>query len=357
MKTNGNESEIAEIARARAKGPLAVQVDEAEVRDGLYNMAEAMLKMGGGEELMQKTELLMLGIRQSKKLEPRETRIFQDLLVLSYIGPQGDAPELDKKIMNGVSEQFIQSITERVVLEAEKDDRYSEIAKRALLRAVKYGNDVTRKYCAMALGSFEDDAHVRDSLSEISRTDIESVARGADVGLRALQIRENWEFAEADRITIVETEYQDPKMAQRQYVDSIFRAVTDIYNGQATGTAGIINVKTLVTQGISPLVKIDPHSAKLIRRNVESALIHAFTVGDQNVRKEAAEGLKKIGSERIANALDDIVRRERNGNAVLSHLGKKAREVAEAIQKTTYGKVLPPPTVRKQARSEIRLTH
>lgn len=334
------------------------KTDVDEVKNGLYNMVEAMLRMGGGEELMMKTELLMLGIRQSKKLEPQDTQKFYDLLVLSYIGPHGDAPDLDKKIMEGISTKFIEGITERVILETERDDRYAEVAKKCLMNATMHGNEVTRKYAAMALGIFTNDAQVRDSLADIAEKDTGAAAEGAEAGLRAIKIRIERETAEADRAMLVETEYPDPKMVQRQFIDNIFRAVNAIYKGEVTGTGGRINVITLATQGTDIPVKLDAHSAKLVKRNVENAIISAFINGDEAVRNEAVAGIRRLGSVKILENLEDITKAERDSEGKLSHLGRKAREIAEGIQRARYGKTLPPPISRRKltARPGARLT-
>ncbi|MBN1169778.1 hypothetical protein JXA56_02035 [Candidatus Micrarchaeota archaeon] len=334
------------------------KIDVDEVKNGLYNMVEAMLKMGGGEELMMKTELLMLGIRQSKKLEPHDTQKFYDLLVLSYIGPQGDAPNLDKKLMDGISTKFIQGTTERVILETDRDDRYAEFAKKCLINAAKHGNDITRKYAAIALGAFTNDVHIRNSLVDIVEKETGAAAEGAEAGLRAIKIRTERETADADRAMLVETEYPDPKMVQRQFIDNIFRAVNAIYGGTVTGTAGRINVITLATQGTSIPVKLDAHSIRLVKRNVEGALISAFINGDEAVRNEAIEGIKKMGSVRILENLEDITKTERDSAGSLNPLGRKAREIAEGIQRTRYGKTLPPPLSRRKAasRHDARLT-
>jgi len=325
--------------------------------DMLYNMVNEMLKMGGGEELMMKTELFMLGVRQAKKLDAQETQKFQDLLVLSYIGPQGDAPELDKRMMDGISEQFIEKITERIVREAMRDERYEEVAVRCLLRAAEYGNDVTRKYAAMALGSFGENAQVRYSLAEIAEKGTGVAVEGAEVGLKAIQIRTERETAEADRAMLVETEYPDPKMVQRQYVDNIFRAVNAILGNEVTGTQGKISVITLATQGINIPVKMDDYSAKLIKRNVENALVFASVNGDENVREEAAAGLKKIGSNKIIDQLDNITRTARDSSGSLTAIGARARKLSTEIQMAKFGKTLPPPLRRRSTRPEMRLTH
>jgi hypothetical protein len=98
-------------------------------------------------------------------------------------------------------------------------------------------------------------------------------------------------------------------------VELIFNAVETALSPRMDGSGVDYEaaVRQLATWGADPgemADLFDRHGLKLIRRNVENALLHVLSTSqDQAVREDAAAGLRKIGSDRVEIILEKIVER------------------------------------------------
>jgi hypothetical protein len=127
-----------------------------------------------------------------------------------------------------------------------------------------------------------------------------------------LRVREEIEWAHADREFLLETIYPDQTSLQHTYADCIFRAVEAVYSpgsGAQEAAEAIRQLSSFEANREAVDGLYDPHSIRLITRNVENALVHALTNSDARVREGAAEALKRLGTERIESILDCVAAR------------------------------------------------
>lgn len=224
---------------------------------------------------------------------------------------------------------------------------YLEAARKALIRAVHATEDAIKsgRTFGMANEALEQNVifvmealrhlegpEVKGELSFILRNGfgdkVKSVA-GESIG--PLRIREELRGAKADRRFLLEAAYPDPTMPQGMFIECIFSAVETVYSPKAGGTDMAIAVRQLASFGANPGPMgelLDAQSMNTITRNVENALLHALTNGDERVRVDAAGGLQKIGSDRIEDILERIVARVGEG----SETGALASEALSTIR-------------------------
>lgn len=177
----------------------------------------------------------------------------------------------------------------------------------------------------------------------------ETVKKAAGDSIRPMRIRDEIEGVKADREFLLESVYQDPTTPQRMYIECIFTAIETVYSQTATENEVSIALKQVATFGTQPGViaeLFDSHSLKVITRNVENALLHAVSSKNPEHREAAANGLIKLGSDRVEGILERIVERTGEKNDV----GALASEALAAIRGSKLEimdvKPLPPPMRR-----------
>ena len=138
--------------------------------------------------------------------------------------------------------------------------------------------------------------------------------------------------------------------AERLYVEMVFDSVAKVLNGCGKGEKKTA-VAVLAASGASPgslADNMDAHTLKLIRRNVENALLHALHSPD--TRETAARGLERIGSDRVEDLLEKIARREGQSpvgavasDTLASVAGKKMEKDIMLAEETVRAPRPPPP--------------
>jgi hypothetical protein len=227
------------------------------------------------------------------------------------------------------------------------EKRFGIDAKDAVLDCIWQGEGDSRKSAIEAfVRLFGGDKAAVHSLAvmaeknnEIKR-EVSLMAKGSDEALSKLagsvmaQVRNRDELDSAvqDRKFLCEDILQDPTTPQRAYVECVFDAVERVLgsrNGSSRTTEYQVALKQLASFGADPGAMkdlLDSHTLKLVRRNVENALLHA--VAKSEFGEIAAAGLEKIGSDRVEEILERIVAREGEKSAC----GLLASETLERIR-------------------------
>ncbi|HSB47537.1 MAG TPA: hypothetical protein VLD37_05975 [Candidatus Bilamarchaeum sp.] len=202
-------------------------------------------------------------------------------------------------------------------------------------------NDAVALYtlAVMAEGRRE----IRNEISLIAKSD-EATAGAAGAVMSYARNRDELDSAVQDRKFLCEEVIQDPTSPQMAYVECVFDSVEKALGpSPRTETERMgyqVALKQLTTFGVDPGAMkelLDSHTLKVIRRNVENALLHALMSG--NFTSLACQGLERIGSDRVEEILDRIVSREGEGTPVgaaasetlASIRGKKLEEVLEFV--------------------------
>jgi hypothetical protein len=156
---------------------------------------------------------------------------------------------------------------------------------------------------------------IKLELGSLSKSDDDRhIAKVAGIAMSYVRNRDELDSAVQDRRFLCDDIIQDPTTPQMMYVECVFDAVEKVLGaGPRTDIEKMeyqAALKQLTTFGADPGAMkglLDNHTLKLIRRNVENALLHALVASD--FRDLACAGLEKIGSDRIEEVLDKIVAR------------------------------------------------
>jgi hypothetical protein len=253
---------------------------------------------------------------------------------------------------------FVPTIsTGAAVVEAQKgvvegngfdSERYLDLAKRSLLHIVYYGHEHARVFAVEGLRNFRDSNGIKKELLSIAKARNDAQLMAAIMGsLDQLRVNEEIEIARADRQMMMDVGQYDETEPGRLYADMLFSAVETVlaknFEEEARDEVKIA-VMQLARSGIDsePTAGLlDDLSQKLVRKNVENALIHALRNKDEEIREEAIEGLCTLGGGRVTNILMRISEREVADND-LTATGKAAREVLLRIHRKE-NPALPPP--------------
>jgi len=160
-----------------------------------------------------------------------------------------------------------------------------------------------------------DKPQLRQEISLISKSvEDRHLAKMAGKVMAFVRNRDEIDSAESDRDFLLE-HVLVPEMkypTERLYVEMVFDAVIKVLDSYNPSVSERKTATTLLcASGANPGAlseNLDSHTMKVIARNVENALLHALNYAD--CRERAAEGLEKIGSDRIENVLERIVERE-----------------------------------------------
>ncbi|MEW6035528.1 MAG: hypothetical protein AB1529_02855 [Candidatus Micrarchaeota archaeon] len=337
--------------------------------------------------------------------------LYEDLVALAMNGPEGCYDKVPKQMAQAAKStaggSFRQTISTGAAIararegSIEVDGTYLEAARVCLLNAMHYGSPETSTYAyeavslipdnkasdylldaawgtegesrAKALGAlfahYGDDTVALYTISILAkenldvRAEVAQIAKGNEAAGRimaGLRHGDELDTARADKEMLLETEYPDPTCPQRTYIEMVFNAVETALSpaGGGRGVDYETSVKQLATWGADPggmADLFDKHSLKLIRRNVENALLHVLaTHPDCGVREEAAAGLKKIGSDRVEAVLERIVERLGEGCPA----GALASDTLASIRGSKveiFEVVLPAPAKRKPPAQPPRL--
>jgi hypothetical protein len=242
-------------------------------------------------------------------------------------------------------------------------------AAGAIMETVRRGTgEEKREAIGLLLDAMPDEPAVRKALHTLGlgngevKAGIAAIAQAmtgaseaAGAIMKGIRTEDERESARADRDTLLETEYQHEYMPQRMYVELVFGAVERVI-GPRPGTPKeeteyAIAVMQLATQGADPgqikglfASKSDEHNLRMIRRNVENALLFAVNNNySDETSEQAARGLVKIGSARAADILDRIARRHGSD----SRAGVLAAETAQEIRNGWVQEIVEPKSIRK----------
>ncbi len=349
--------------------------------------------------------------------EVTKTWTYDKLMMLALAGPASDKEGLDEARQKMIS--YIESNNYSPVIqvglalakiargEAEANPDFERIANRCLLNAVRYGDSQTSGYAMEAIAiagdenarlglmnhlldviefgegeakqesihalleHFGEDEFVKAALHEMGlanydiKSGIASIAKAGNgmserAGRIMADIRNDDErdLARSDREFLLESEYPHDYMAQKMYVELMFKAVDTVMGPEPATKEGEVAYQAallqLSTQGADPgqlgnlfSTRNDKHNLKIIMRNVENALLYALNNGRTNeALEQAAEGLEKIGSERVADILERIA--ERHGSD--SQKGAIAARTAERVRDSWIVEIveLEPPAALKR---------
>jgi hypothetical protein len=200
---------------------------------------------------------------------------------------------------------------------------FMKLAKQAFLRAVEEGHESCKVYAIEALRHMKD-YEVRNVLTGIARnSDISELKAAAGDSIGHMRKISELEQAKADLEFLIEIEYADPTSPQPMYIEQIFQAVETALRirkeDEETPNVAVSLVKLNAYSGKPSQIdelfpsKNDRDNLKRVDRNVENALLHALTDGNPAQKSRAAEGLVKLGSDRVEQILDSIVKREGEG--------------------------------------------
>lgn len=379
----------------KGKGAAAAKLD---IHFGIFEKLSdirARHVMDGSADLKTAAAKVM----EADDAEVAKTWTYDKIMMLALAGPAEDKEGLDevrqKMIAYIEANNYSPAIQVGLALakaargETAPDPEFVRLANKALLNAAKYGDDETRGYAAEAISiagnesarlglmnhlldivefgqgeekqqaveallkNYGADEFVKSALHEMGLADggiknsIASIAKNGnglsgEAGSIMALIRTDDErdSAKSDHEFLLESEYPHDYMAQRMYVDLMFKAVETVMGPEPAGEEGQLAYQAallqLATQGADPgqlgaifESKNDKHNLRIIMRNVENALLYALNNGrTKEGIEQAAEGLERIGSERVADILERIA--ERHGTD--SERGSVAAKAAERIR-------------------------
>ena len=332
--------------------------------------------------------------------ETAKAWIYDKLLMLALTGPEGDKEGLTAgrdKLLQYIEGNLYSPVIQvgAMLAKAERgelrlDPEATALAGRCLLNAVKHGSEEASGYAVEAIGLAGDEGsrlglmnhlldivefggmdekqkalgallkyynddefvgvvlhemgmengEIKSNIANAAKSEIPGVSETAGAIMGRIRTDDEREQARSDHEFLLETEYPHEHMAQRLYVELIFRAVATVMGPSPRTAEEAIEheaaLMQLATTGADPRAlnnlftsRNDQHNLKIITRNVENALLYALNNGrSREAMEQAAEGLEKIGSERVADILDRIATRHGNENAA----GEIASKTADLIR-------------------------
>jgi hypothetical protein len=334
-----------------------------------------------------------LGRISSRLNEARDFHIqsaqrYEDLVALAMIGPEAGLAQLgevEKKAVASVSRNAFRQVIStgaalmKVAQGETSDGRFAEVAEGCLVNALRFANAEVTVYAAEALSAVGHDARdqlsdriwegtmrkdaieayitlfkqdkvalytlvvmaeksydVRKELSGIARDTDNAISRLAGQVMAQIRIRDELDSVVQDREFLCDL-LPDSTSPQRAYIECVFDSVERILGGAPTDLEYQIALKQLSTFGADPGAMkelLDDHTLKLIKKNVENALLHALATS--GFKAIAAAGLEKIGSDRIEHILERIEARGGEGAHTASETlerirGRKVEETMEFI--------------------------
>jgi hypothetical protein len=149
--------------------------------------------------------------------------------------------------------------------------------------------------------------------------------------MEPLRIRQEIEWAQADRELLSKIVYPDPTSLQHTYIECLFEAVETAYAPGAEARVvaeAVRQLSSFEANTEAAMEMYDSRALGIISRNVENALVHALTNHEGRIRESAADALQKLGTDRIENILERVVARA--GEA--SEVGSLASEALSCIR-------------------------
>ncbi|MBU0527677.1 hypothetical protein KKE92_04300 [Candidatus Micrarchaeota archaeon] len=373
ISTERPKSEIKELMDCAIEAMVS-QSDEGteglNVKLKLYPLFDSLLKAytkipghEGIPEKMSREELQAVVEKicvYSTDEVAQNAKLYDDLTALAIISPEETVAKADEKLQRMFAAlgegAYAQTISVGAGVVDSTDDRTREVAKKCLINVAEYGNSKARRFAIEALELFPADMMVRKIVGKIEQTDPDPVLRKiAGAVMKAIRENDEIESAIADGEFLVETQYQDPTMPQRMYIEAIFDAVVEILRDPKPSEANtkiMVLMKQLTTFGVAagPMGElIDNHDLLKIRKNVVNAMVHALVFGDEKIQKMAASAIEKVCAREDAvgrstlKILDRVATRHRNDIGDMNETGARIRVLVAKIQKSKFGKSLPPP--------------
>jgi len=373
ISTERPKSEIKELMDCTVEAIVAQSeegVNGLKVKLKLYPVFDSLLKAytkipghDGIPEKMNREELQAIVERicvYSTDEVANSAKLYDDLTALAMASPQESVSKADEKlqrIYTAIAEgAYAQTISVGAGVVESNDDRTKEVAKKCLINVAQYGNSKSRRYAIEALELFQNDIGVRRLIGTIEQRDSDQELRKI-AGSTMKSIRENDEIetAIADGEFLVETQYQDPTLPQRMYIETVFDAVVGVLsdpNPSEANTNTMVLMKQLTTFGVAPGPMeglIDSYDFRKIKKNIANAMIHALVFGDEKIQKMAASAIEKICAredevgKNTLKILDRVATRHRNDTGYMNETGSRIRTLVAKIQKSKFGKSLPPP--------------
>jgi len=290
----------------------------------------------------------------------QNAKLYDDLSALAMTSPNetvAKAGEKLQRIYGAIGEGlYAQTISVGAGVIDSRDERTKQVAKKCLINVVEHGDDRARGYAIEALELFPGDMAVRKLIGTLEQTDPNpTIRKVAGAVMKAIRENDEIETAIADGEFLVETQYQDPTMPQRMYIETVFDAVVGILRDpklSETNQNAMVLMKQLTTFGVAPGPMeelIDSYDFRKVRRNIANAMVHALVFGDEKVQEMAASALEKICareddiSKSTLKILDRVATRHRDDKGSMNETGSRIRALVEKIQKSKFGKSLPPP--------------
>lgn len=228
-------------------------------------------------------------------------------------------------------------------------ERFLELAKRCLLKAVQNGTEETKMFAVEALRNFSGKQHdIKEQLVRLAKaTNDPKLMETVMESLEQMRPYEEAEVARSDLRMVLEA--NDDVGPSKLYAEMVFGAVEEVYTlmGQPLLNDDLkVAVMQLKNCGIGSKEKteglmLDDITVQLIRKNVENALVYALRSDDELIRADAVEALSLLGGSRVEAILQRVSAREARDDG-MSSTGKAAREVLLNLHRKERPN-LPPP--------------
>jgi hypothetical protein len=329
------DGDVAAVARSRTivDSKALSKQDILHLWEGVIG---GMLKHDGNGKAWTRKQLINLGIKLGKIPHPLGV-MYEDLLVLTVNAdsPTAYAPT----IKTGAN---VVRVKEGEIRERGFDaKRYLDMARGCLLLALKRGNANTKKYAATALRHFEYDGEVKEALLHVVKNgEPKNVKKAAEESLAHIRVNREGATVLGDKLLLM-LNYPPHSF----YFEYLFNAIGTVMES-ADVPAKTTEVEIALKQILTLYSKIGPaegtfnrEGLRIVKEDVENALLHAFSKGCREVRAEAAEGLKDIGGNRVKRILEKIADRNASGN----ELRHAAACVLRALDSKKSSEMLPPP--------------
>lgn len=345
--------DVAAIARSRAivGSKVLSKQDILRLWEGVIG---GMLNHGGNGKAWTRKQLISLGIKLGEMPHPLGV-MYEDLLVLTARadGPTAYAPA----IKTGAN---VVRVKEGEIRERGFDaKRYLEMARDCLLFALKKGNADTKKYAATSLRHFEYDGEVKEALLHVVKNgESKNVKKAAEESLAHIRVNREGATVLGDKLLLMLN--YPPHSIYFEYLYNAIGTVMESADVPAKTTEVVIAVKQILTlySKVGPAEgTFNREGLRIVKEDVENALLHAFSNGSREIRAEAAEGLKDIAGDRVERILGIIAGR----NAPGSELRHAVVGVLRAIESKKRNEMLPPPLpfkkLKKAPKPKGRLTY
>ncbi len=345
---DGDVTAIAGVRAVVTSGILSKQ----DVPRLWESIITGMLKQNGKKNRRARKKLARLGYELSEMSHPLNW-IYDDLLILA--GYPGTPTAYAQTIKTGAN---VVRVKESEIREKGFDGKkYLEMAKGCLLNALRQGTETytveTKKYAAVVLRHFEYDPEVKKTLLDVTKSirEVKSVKEAAEESLAHIRVNREGATALGDKLLLMLN--YPPHAIYFEYLYNAIGTVMESADVLEKTTEVEIAVKQIATlyKKVGPAEgTFNREGLKIVKEDVENALLHALSNGNKEIREEAMVGLEAIGGNRVEGILVKIIKRDERG--------KEARDAAVAlfksIKKKRFGERLPLPSLPKKPKRPQR---